>query len=132
MTMRWENRMDLTGVAIMVRAQVENGLDAGAQIILTRSDELVPRDAGGRPDTHGVTLAESGRVKKNRGGLNTVGITYDGPYARYIHDNMEFRHPTGGVAKFLELAMIEKQQEAINKAGDFIWDRVTSRRWGSL
>ena len=124
MGMRWENRMDLTGVAIMVRAQVENGLDAGAQIIQARSDQLVPKEVG--------TLASTVRVKENRGGINTVAITYDGPYARYQHEHMWFKHPTGGIAKFLEVAMVEKQQEAINKAGDFIWDRVTSRRWGSL
>lgn len=130
--MRWENHMDLEGVVIMVRAHVEDGLEAGAQIILDRSNELVPKDIAGRPDTHGVTLAASGRVKKSRGGLNTVGITYDGPYARYQHDHLEFRHPTGGVAKFLELAMIEKGGDAINKAGEHIWDHVTARTWGSL
>ena len=116
--------MDLEGVVIMVRAQVENGLEHGAEIIQTRSDELVPKEVG--------TLAATVRVKENRGGTNTVAITYDGPYARYQHDHLEFKHPTGGVAKFLELAMLEKGEAAINNAGDYIGDKVTSRPWGSL
>jgi len=124
MGMRWENHMDLEGIAIMVRAHIEDALDQGAEIIQTRSDELVPKEVG--------TLAASVRIKETRGGLNTVGITYDGPYARWIHDHMWFKHPHGGVAKFLELAMIEKGESAINKAGDVIWDRVTARTWGSL
>jgi len=124
MSMRWENHLDLEGIAIMVRAHVEDALDQGADLIQTRSDELVPKEVG--------TLAASVRIKESRGGLNTVGITYDGPYARYQHDHLEFKHPTGGVAKFLELAMLEKGGDAINKAGEHIWDHVTSRTWGSL
>lgn len=116
--------MDLTGVAIMVRAQVENGLEAGAEIVQVRSDQLVPKEVG--------ALAATVRVKENRGGINTVAITYDGPYARWVHEHLWFKHPHGGIAKFLEVAMIEKQQDAINKAGDFIWDKIISRRWGSL
>jgi hypothetical protein len=124
MSMHWENHMDLEGVLIMVRAHVEDGLDQGGQIIQTRSDELVPKEVG--------TLAATVRVKESRGGINTVAITYDGPYARYQHDNIQFKHPTGGVAKYLELAMIEKGGDAINKAGEHIWDHVTARAWGSL
>ena len=116
MSMRWENHLDLTGIAIMVRTHIEDGLEQGAQIILTRSDELVPKESG--------DLASTGRVKKDRGGVNTVGITYDGPYAAYQHEHLMFRHPTGGAAKFLEIAMLEKGSDAINKAGEVIWDKI--------
>jgi len=125
MSMRWENHLDLTGIAIMVRSHIEDGLAQGAQIILEESDVLVPKALTG-------DLAASGAVKKDRGGLNTVGITYDSVYARYIHEHMFFKHPTGGVAKFLELAMISKGSDAINKAGEYIWDKITARTWGSL
>ena len=124
MSMRWENHLDLEGIAIMVRTHIKDGLEQGAQIILDRSDELVPKESG--------DLASSGRVKKDRGGLNTIGITYDGPYARYQHEHMFFKHPTGGAPKFLEVAMVEKGEAAINKAGEYIWDKVTARSWGSL
>ena len=124
MSMRWENHMDLAGIAIMVRTHIEDGLEQGAQIILDESNIDVPKEDG--------DLAASGRVKKDRGGLNTVGITYDGPYARYVHEHIFFKHPHGGQAKFLEMAMLFKGSEAINKAGEYIWDKVTARSWGSL
>jgi hypothetical protein len=114
--------IDLAAIAAKVRDHVEDALAEGAQVILDRSQELVPRDARGRADTHGGTLAESGRVNKNlgSGGLPIVSVTYDGPYAAYQHEAMEFRHPTGGSAKFLELAVVEKADDAVNKIGDEI------------
>ena len=123
MSTTWENNLDLDGVL----AKVQNDLDAlgdGAQVILNRSDELVPKESG--------DLAASGRVNKDRGGLNTVGITYDGPYARYQHENITFKHPQGGAAKFLELAMLEKGEAAVNKTGETIWDHITSQGWGTM
>ena len=124
MSLRWENHLDLEGVAIMVRAHVEDGLENGAQIILDYSNTLVPHEFG--------ELAASGLVKKDRGGLNTVGITYSSVYARYQEEHLFFKHPTGGQAKFLETAMLTKGEAAINKAGEYIWDKVTARSWGSL
>ena len=124
MGMRWENHMDLTGIAIMVRTHIEDGLEQGAQIILEESNVLVPKEIG--------DLAASGSVKKDRGGLNTVGITYSSVYARYQEEHLFFKHPTGGQAKFLETAMLTKGEAAINKAGEYIWDKVTARTWGSL
>lgn len=40
-------------------------------------------------------------------------ITYDGPYARYQHEGLDFRHETGR-AKYLELAVIEEAQNAVD------------------
>ena len=111
--------IDLTAIAAKVRDHVEDALAAGGQVILDRSQELVPLE--GRPDTHGGTLAESGRV--NRTGsdyLPVVSVTYDGPYAIYQHEGMEFHHPTGGSAKFLERAMVEQTTEATDAIGDEI------------
>ena len=104
--------MDLTGIAAQVRAHVEDALAEGAQVILDRSDELVPKESG--------DLAASGSVNKGASGTNTVAIKYSSVYARYIHENMQFKHPTGGSAKFLELAMNEKGSDAISKTGDEI------------
>jgi hypothetical protein len=116
MTMTWENNLNLEDIAAKVRANVVDALAEGADIILRESDLDVPKEDG--------DLAASGRVKKDRGGLNTVGITYDGPYARYIHEHIFFKHPHGGQAKFLEMAMMFKGQEAINKAGEVLWDKI--------
>ena len=114
--MTWENHLDLEGIAIMVRANVEDALAEGADIILRRADELVPHVSG--------DLAATGSVKKDRGGLNTVAIVYTSVYARYIEDHLSFAHPHGGGARFLEFGMIEKGEAAINKAGEVLWDKL--------
>jgi len=110
--------MDLEGILAKVRANVEDALAEGAQVILDRSTELVPKEPGGGE------LAASGSVKKDwvmvASGVYTVGIVYDSVYAHWIHENLTFNHPTGGSAKFLELAMNERGEAAINKAGEVI------------
>ncbi len=108
--------IDLAAVLAKVVAHTEDALAEGGQVVLDRSQELVPIE--GRPDTNGGTLAESGRV--NRIGsdyLPVVSVSYDGPYAVYQHEGLEFHHPTGGQAKFLELAMVEKSEQATAAIG---------------
>jgi hypothetical protein len=112
MTMTWENHLDLESILARVRGDVEDALAEGADIILRRSDELVPKVSG--------DLAATGSVKKDRGGINTVAIEYTSVYARWIEDHLTFAHPHGGGARFLELGMIEKGQDAINKAGEIL------------
>jgi len=104
--------MDLEDILAKVHSSVEDALAEGAQIILDRSTELVPKESG--------DLAASGSVNKGAAGTNTVAIKYDSVYAHYIHESMEFEHPHGGGPKFLELAMNEKSEAAINKAGEVI------------
>jgi hypothetical protein len=109
-------RLNMGAVVARIAAHIEDALADGGQVVLDRSSELVPID--GRPDTHGGTLAESGRV--NRIGsdyLPIVSVTYDGPYAVYQHEGLEFHHPTGGQAKFLELAMVETTEQATEAIG---------------
>ena len=104
--------LDLEGIAAKVRANIEDALAEGAQIILDRSNEVVPKESG--------DLAASGSVNKGAAGTNTVAIRYDSVYAHWIHENIQFKHPSGGQAKFLEMAMLEKGSDAINKAGEHI------------
>ena len=111
--------INLMAIVAKIAAHVEDALVEGGQVILDRSQELVPLE--GRPDTHGGTLAESGRVNRTGSSyLPIVSVTYDGPYAIYQHEGMEFHHPTGGSAKFLERAMVEQTTEAIDAIGDEI------------
>jgi len=116
MTMTWENNLHLEDIAAKIRANVVDALAEGADIILTRADELVPHVSG--------NLAATGSVKKDRGGLNTVAITYTSVYARWIEDHLSFAHPHGGGARFLELAMIEKGEAAIQKTGEVLMDKA--------
>jgi hypothetical protein len=116
MSMTWENHLDLEGILAKVRDNVEDALGDGAQVILERSDELVPKVSG--------DLAATGSVKQDRGGINTVAIVYTSVYANWIENHLSFAHPHGGGARFLELAMIEKGQDAINKAGEALMDKL--------
>lgn len=115
---KWEDA--LTGPLSSARAK-SKGLAAdmaeGAKTVLDEAVALVPKESG--------DLAASGRIKQNRGGTNTVAITFGGPYARWIHEHMWFKHPQGGQAKYLEAAMLLKGREAMNKAGEHFWRRIT-------
>jgi hypothetical protein len=111
--------LNLEGILAKVRAHVEDALAEGAQVILDRSTELVP--VGTPPDSDNPgALAASGSVNKGAAGTKAVAIKYSSVYSKYIHESMEFRHPHGGGPKFLELAMLEKGSEAINKTGEVI------------
>ena len=104
--------LDLEGILAKVRDHVEDALAEGAQVILDRSNELVPKESG--------DLAASGEVNKGAPGTNAASIRYKSVYAHYIHESMEFQHPHGGGAKFLETALLEKHEDAINKAGEVL------------
>lgn len=96
---------------------MQDDLAHGAKVILAEAKDLVPKESG--------HLAATGLIKRDRGGVNTVAITFAGPYARWIHEHLAFKHPHGGQAKFLEAAMLLKGQEAINQAGEKFWRRIT-------
>jgi hypothetical protein len=80
--------------AALKQAQLK-GLRLGGELVLEASNRLVPLEEG--------TLERSGRVTDN--GADTVAISYDTPYARRQHEDMNLRHPNGRQAKFLETAM---------------------------
>lgn len=117
MSIRWEGDLaqGLAAFATEVFRDTEDALADGADVILADSDERVPKESG--------HLAGSGKVVQGRGGANTVAITYAGPYARWIHEHLGFKHPHGGQAKFLETAMMVKGRDAIQVAGERLWRR---------
>jgi hypothetical protein len=116
-SIEWENTLS-AGLERVASAMFDLSQDAeaGAEVILEDSDIRVPKESG--------DLAASGSVKEDRGGLNTVGIVYDSVYARWIHEHLHFKHPHGGEPKFLETAMLVKGQDAVNKAGEHLWERL--------
>lgn len=118
MSIRWVDTMSegLANLRADVAANLEDALAEGADVILRDSDERMPKESG--------HLTGTGKVNQARGGTNTVGITYDGPYARWIHEHLFFKHPHGGEAKYLETAMTVKGNEAINETGRALWRRL--------
>lgn len=93
-----------------IEERIPVALDAGAQVILDDSLEKVPKETG--------DLAASGHINPVRGGNDTTAIEYTSVYARWIHEHLGFKHPKGGQAKFLEMAMVEKADEAMHAMGE--------------
>jgi hypothetical protein len=82
-----------------VRTAAARGVQLWAEHVLTESRAKVPHDEG--------TLERSGAVVPSRVSPSTLdaAIVYDTPYAVIQHENMDFRHPGGREAKYLENAL---------------------------
>ena len=118
MSIEWVDTM--TEGLLRLRADVEKSLPdavaSGANVVLRDADERVPKLSG--------HLAGTGKISESRGGENTVAITYNGPYARWIHEHLWFKHPRGGEPKYLETAMIVKGPEFVDAVGRGLWRRL--------
>ena len=113
-------RDGLSGTLRRIQTQSEHlqdDLAHGAKVTLADAKDRVPKESG--------HLASTGHIDRDAGGRNTVAIKFRGPYARYIHEHLFFKHPHGGTAKYLELALLEKGHEAITEAGRKFWRRIT-------
>lgn len=114
---QWEDSMTPQLRRIRAKAlDLSEDVADGAEYVLEGAVAAVPKKSG--------DLAASGRVEQDRGGLNTVGITFDGPYARWIHEHVGFKHPQGGQAKFLEVPMLKRGWGAVKRAGEHFWGRL--------
>lgn len=96
--------------------RLDDDMYAGADVVLKDSNQRVPVESG--------DLKATGHIKRDRGGNGAVTIEYTSVYARWIHEHLFFKHPTGGEAKYLETAMLSKGSEAMNKAAEHFWRRL--------
>jgi hypothetical protein len=83
------------------RASVAAMQDA-ARAVLKSSNQKVPVDDG--------TLRRSGRVVTED---LEVRVRYRAPHAHLQHERLDYQHPDGGQAKFLEAAVDEVDVERI-------------------
>ena len=116
--LRWED--GLSGSLRVIAAKSEHLQDDvayGAKEILADAQDRVPKESG--------DLSATGHIDRDRGGKGTVAIIFRGPYARWIHEHLWFKHPRGGEAKFLEIALLWKGEDAIREAGKRFWRRIT-------
>ena len=91
------------------------GLRQGGEVVLERSNRLVPLEEG--------TLERSGRVTDN--GRDTVAISYDTLYAVRQHEDMSLRHPNGRSAKYLERALAESRDDVLKLLGASIRKKLS-------
>lgn len=100
MTVRMEFHGDRVKAAS--RRAKRGALQAGAELILARSNEYVPLEEG--------TLERSGTVTVDG---DQAAVSYDTVYARRQHEELTWRHAPGRSAKYLERAMIERGGAAV-------------------
>lgn len=73
------------------REHAEDGIDDASEFLLAEARAIVPYDKG--------PLTESG--KASRDGLNGA-VSFDTVYAVVQHERLDFEHPPGRTAKYLE------------------------------
>ena len=119
-----------------VKIAEEAGLKAlrtGAEAILTEAIDEAPVDTGTLRRSGTVTVgklpdgarvyeaAESGNEMKDAfpdpvGKEKTVYISFNTPYARRQHEELDYEHPRGGKAKYLETPFNANKNKVIQYA----------------
>jgi hypothetical protein len=87
------------------RRNAERALLATAAQVLEQAKRDAPYDPNERGKGESKHLRDSGRIEPisyRTGGIMAVEIVFDGPYAARQHERLDYRHPHGGMAKFLE------------------------------
>jgi hypothetical protein len=80
------------------------GLSKWAELVLQQSRADVPLDE--------ATLERSG-VASTDPHLIAAAVSYDTPYAVNQHENLQYHHPGGRKAKYLEVHWLESQKWAL-------------------
>lgn len=103
MTLTFKGSFDTSKVTKATRPAAIRGITMGMEHVLQISKTLVPNDEG--------TLENSGRVVVDEKAL-TGAVTYgEGgaeAYAMVQHENLDYHHPGGRQAKYLEQPMHEE------------------------
>lgn len=110
MRFRWKNKdvviSNMRRIAVRYPDVVEAALYQEAQIEMTKSKRRVPVE-------HGVLRASGFVTKPERRGRNiSVTLSYGGAaedYAIPQHERLDFNHPRGGQAKYLESVLNESR-----------------------
>lgn len=111
MSIRWDaSGFSLARVAQAIDDGSQAAARAAAQRVLVEAQAKVPKETG--------DLAASGYVDATRGGDNAAAVVFGSVYARWIHEHLHFKHPHGGQAKFLELAMIQRRASTLKVMRD--------------
>lgn len=88
-------------LAALLRQGVEDGVREAADHIIDVAKENTPVDTGELRDSAEVEASGS-----------SATMSFEAPYALYVHENMRDQHATGG-AKFLEKAMASERGKAL-------------------
>lgn len=91
---RVDVKWDASALAARLGAARASALRETGRFILDRSRQRAPRQTG--------ALIASARSEVAG---DTVRVIYGAPYARMQHENLRYRHPNGGQARYLSSAL---------------------------
>ncbi|MBT2234756.1 minor capsid protein [Nonomuraea sp. NEAU-A123] len=98
---RFNAKVNAEEVTAEIRRAAGLGLRHATEHVLSVSNQRVPHDEG--------TLERSGAAIVDENDLRGI-VSYDTPYARVQHENLDYQHKPGRAAKFLELAVREESE----------------------
>lgn len=95
-----------SGAINIVTRSVRRGITETMREVKEKAVEDAPLDTG--------ALKESVRINYNK---NSISISFNTPYAAVQHERLDFNHPKGGKAKYLEDAFNDVVPGAIKPGG---------------
>lgn len=97
------------------RAAGAAGLKKAAEFLLEEANRTVPLEES--------TLEKSGKSSVDAEKL-VAAVSYDTPYARRQHEDLNNRHGSGRRAKWLQMAAMENEQKITKLIGEHIQKRL--------
>ena len=97
--MKWSGSLNFRGAQQAILRGVEAGVEESADDILADALALVPKDTG--------ELRASAEVSMENG---VAAISFGTDHAIYQHERLDYNHPGGGQAKFLEKPLSAAQK----------------------
>tara|TARA_Y100000004_G_C8941064_1_gene424231 strand:- start:535 stop:897 length:363 start_codon:yes stop_codon:yes gene_type:complete len=91
-----------------INSNSRKGMVKGLEFIKQESVKVVPKDTGLLEKSAGI------KFNKNQASGKHEGVVfYDTPYAIRQHEELNFRHAEGRIAKYLELPFQQNQMKAL-------------------
>lgn len=86
----------------------EKAITLGLEFIKQESVKVAPKDTGMMEKSAQVKIAADGK---------TGYVSYDTPYAIKQHEELDYRHAEGRIAKYLELPLQQNSKKALEIMG---------------
>ena len=111
---------DLLGEA-MRRAPVKDGTLRGSGLAKVNDTQVAHTEKTGTGAAQVIEDFKAGRISLEKMINDLSGeVVFNTPYATIQHEELEFEHPRGGEAKYLENSLKEKSGEYIKGLADAI------------
>ena len=104
MVKHWQMAWFGDDVKKKVMTHAEIGLNKGLEYIKQESVKVVPKDTGALEKSAGISISPDGKK-----GM----VTYNKSYAVRQHEELNYRHAEGRIAKYLELPFQQNQLKAL-------------------